>query len=317
MKTCLFAIKDSNVLGQAIADALSVCLSEHEEIDFEDGEHKIRPLVDVQDRSVMVIHSLYGEPGISTNDKLCRLLFFVGALKDSGASKITVLVPYLCYSRKDRRSEESDPVCTRYLAQMLEAVGTDAILTMDVHNAAAFQNAHRIPNRNLSAQSLFVQHFAPDLRGQDIAVVSPDSGGVKRSEVFRTALQEATGAKVSKGFVEKLRKNEKVWGHTLVGDVKDKVVVMIDDMIASGTTLAKAAEACKEMGALKVYAGATHGVFNERSDKTLSTKSLDRIVITDSIPPLRIESKEVKSKLEILSSVGLWTKAISGDRFPD
>ncbi len=306
----LFAIKGSRTLGAAIGRDLQVALAGHEELDFEDGEHKIRPTEDVRGRDVVVVHSLFGEPGFSVNDKFCRLLFFVGALKDAGARSLTAVIPYLCYSRKDRRCAEYDPVCTRYLAQLLESVGVTAVMTMDVHNQSAFENSFRIPNRNLEAHSLFVKHFARELRGKSLAVVSPDSGGVKRAEIFRLALQTELNQEISKGFVEKIRHNETVTGDTLVGDVKGRTVLIFDDLIASGTTLAKAARRCKQDGALEVFAGATHGVFTELANELLADPALDRIVVTDSVRPFRIVSKVVVEKLQILTTSELWACAL-------
>ena len=308
---CFFALKGTRTLGSAIARELDLLMAQHEEIEFEDGEHKIRPTESVRGRDVVVVHSLFGEPGFSVNDKLCRLLFFVGALKDAGAQSITAVIPYLCYSRKDRRCAEYDPVCTRYFAQLLEAVGVTAVLTMDVHNQSAFENAFRIPNQNLESQALMVKHFAPELRGRPLAVISPDSGGVKRAEAFRIALQDELGQDISKGFVEKIRHNEKVTGDTLIGDVEGRTVLLFDDLIASGTTLVKAARMCKKRGAREVYAGATHGVFTDQANALMADPALDRIVITDSVRPFRIVSQAVMEKLQVLSTAKIWSRALA------
>ncbi|HLN50148.1 MAG TPA: ribose-phosphate pyrophosphokinase-like domain-containing protein, partial [Steroidobacteraceae bacterium] len=139
----LFALEASGDLGRAIAHALGRPLAAHEEREFEDGEHKTRPLDPVGGADVYVVHSLYGGQAQSGNDKLCRLLFFIGALKDAGAARVTAVVPYLCYARKDRRTKPNDPVTTQYVARMFEAVGADAIVTLEVHNPAAFENAFR------------------------------------------------------------------------------------------------------------------------------------------------------------------------------
>ena len=133
----VFALTASAEIGTAVAAALSQPLAKHEEREFEDGEHKARPLDPVRGADVYVIHSLHGEPGNSANDKLCRLLFFIGALKDAGAARVTAVAPYLCYARKDRRTKPNDPVTTRYVAGLFESVGTDAVVTLDVHNPAA------------------------------------------------------------------------------------------------------------------------------------------------------------------------------------
>src|SRR5512133_3956809 len=120
----LFAIEGTRDYGLRVAQHLDLVLSEHEERGFEDGEHKIRPLVNVRRHDVFVLHSLYGNAAQSPNDKLCRLLFFIGALKDAGAERVTTVVPYLCYAHKDRRTQRRDPITTKYVAQLFEACGT-------------------------------------------------------------------------------------------------------------------------------------------------------------------------------------------------
>ena len=188
----IFALGSSRAYADRVCRHLDVPLAEHEEREFEDGEHKARSLVDVRHHDAFVIHALHGEPGQSVNDKLCRLLFFAGALKDAGAHRVTAIAPYLSYARKDRRTKAHDPVTIRYLAQMAEAVGVDGVVTIDVHNLAAFENAFRCRTEHLEAIPLFVEHFAPLLRGKAAAIVSPDIGGAKRAEQFRRDLA-ATG----------------------------------------------------------------------------------------------------------------------------
>ena len=155
-------------------------LAAHEEREFEDGEHKARPLSVVCGADVL-LQSLHGGPEQSANDKLCRLLFFIGALKDAGARRVTALVPYLCYARKDRRTKPNDPVTTRYVASLFEAVGTGAVVTLDVHNPAAFENAFRCPTVALTAAPLFVD-YVKTLADESMCVVSPDPGGTKRAD---------------------------------------------------------------------------------------------------------------------------------------
>jgi len=154
----LFALEATRDLGKAVALALGCELAAHEERSFEDGEHKIRPLDAVGGAPVYVVQSLHGGPSESANDKLCRLLFFIGALKDAGAASVTAVVPYLCYARKDRRTKPNDPVTTRYVAGMFEAVGTDCIVTLEVHNPVAFENAFRFRNVTLTGAPLFVDY---------------------------------------------------------------------------------------------------------------------------------------------------------------
>ncbi|MGA8055721.1 MAG: ribose-phosphate pyrophosphokinase-like domain-containing protein, partial [Burkholderiales bacterium] len=151
----LFALNATSDFAEHMARALGTALSPHEERDFEDGEHKVRPLVGVRGMDVFVVHSLYGEPERGVDQKLCRLLFFIGCLKDAGAACVTAVIPYLCYARKDRRTQPRDPVTTRYVAAALESVGVDRVLALDVHNPAAFENAFRCPTESLEARPLF------------------------------------------------------------------------------------------------------------------------------------------------------------------
>ena len=307
---CLFALNASHDFGASVSRHLGVPLAEHEEREFVDGEHKSRPLVNVRGKDVFVIQSLYSDRQQSVNDKLCRLLFFLGALKDASASRVTAVLPYLCYARKDRKSQSRDPVTTRYIAGMFEAVGADHILTMDVHNLVAYQNAFRCSTDHLEAAQLFVEHFAALLGSDEVTVLSPDVGGVKRAERFRLALMRRLERNVSGGFMEKYRALGAVSGETLVAEVKNGSVVIIDDLISSGTTIARAAAACRSAGAKRVYAAATHGVFSADANANLREAPVDRIVVTDTVPPLRLDVPLVQEKLTILNSGKLFADAI-------
>ena len=160
----VFALDATADLGRAVAQELWVSLAPHEEREFEDGEHKARPLNSVEGADAYVIQSLHSGPLQSAADKLCRLLFFIGALKDAGAARVTAVTPYLCYARKDRRTKARDPVTTRYLAKLFESVGTDMIVTLDVHNPSAFENAFRCRTITATAAPLFVD-YAKRLEG--------------------------------------------------------------------------------------------------------------------------------------------------------
>jgi ribose-phosphate pyrophosphokinase len=281
---CLFAL-DAGNYGERVAAALGTPLAPHEERAFEDGEHKARPLVSVRGRDVYVIHALYGEPGASANDKLIRLLFFIAALKDASAARVTAVCPYLAYARKDRRTKSRDPVSSRYVAQLFEAVGTDRVVTLDVHNLAAYQNAFRMPAEHLEARGLFVAWLAGRLQGdRPVTIVSPDAGGVKRADALRGALAAALGRPLGAAFLEKRRSEGTVSGDAVVGDVAGATVIVVDDLVASGTTLVRAAIACKARGARQVLAVATHGVFAGGAAATLADPALDAIAVTDSVP---------------------------------
>ena len=306
----LFAVDASRAYGEAVARALGIALSPHEEREFEDGEHKSRALASVRDRDVYVLHSLYSDATQSVNDKLLRLLLFIGALKDAAAERVTAIVPYLGYARKDRKTKTRDPVTTRYVAQLFEAVGTDCVVTLDVHNLAAYQNAFRCRTEHLEAAPLFVAHLAPLLGAEDVAVVSPDAGGIKRAEAFRRLLATALGRPVAAAFAEKYRSSGVLTGETLVGDVGGKVAIIVDDLIAAGNTVARAAQSCRERGARRVLAVASHGVFAAAANSVLAAAAVEQIIVTDTIPPLRIADPAVTSRLTQVNASGLFAEAI-------
>jgi ribose-phosphate pyrophosphokinase len=307
----IFAPGPNRDFGEKVCAHLGVPLSAHEEREFEDGEHKTRPLVNVRRKDVFVIQSLYGDEQQSVNDKLCRLLFFLGALRDASAEHVTAVIPYLCYARKDRRSKPRDPVTTRYVASLFEAMGVDRVVTMDVHNLAAFQNAFRIYAEHLEAKGLFVDYFASLAQQEEVVVVSPDAGGVKRAEDFRQALSKALNRPVHSAFMEKYRSEGIVSGEAVIGDVSARVAIIIDDLISSGTTLARAAESCRERGATKIYAAASHGVFSSKASQVLSNPALEKVVITNTIPPFRLAPDLVQNKLVVLDAATLFAEAIS------
>lgn len=307
---CLFALASTRAWGEAVAGHMGLPLSEHEERAFEDGEHKARPLESVRGRHVYVLQSLYGDRDQSPSDKLCRLLFFIGALKDAAAATVTAVVPYLAYARKDRRSKPRDPVTTRYVAAMFEAVGTTRIVTLDVHNLAAYQNAFRCGTEHLEATGLFVSHFAPLLAGCEVAVVSPDAGGIKRAESFRLRLAAALGRPVAAAFAEKHRSAGVVTGELLVGDVAGRCVIILDDLVGAGTTVMRTALACRRLGATSVYAVASHGLFVGEAPRMLANDALTGLVVTDSVPPFRLAAGPVRDKLVVISSARLFADAI-------
>jgi ribose-phosphate pyrophosphokinase len=307
----LFALDASRDFGAKVSQALGVALSVHEEREFEDGEHKSRPLVNVRGTDVYVLQSLYSDDQSSVNDKLCRLLFFIGALKDASARQVTAVIPYLAYARKDRKTQPRDPVTTRYVAQLFEAVGVDRVVTLDVHNLAAFQNAFRCRTDHLEARPLFIRYLAPLLRNEDLAVVSPDVGGIKRAEQFRQSLGRALDRPVSAAFMEKQRAQGVVSGEAIVGDVQGKVAVIVDDLISTGTTLLRAVKACRRLGARQVYAVASHGVFVGEANRVLADEDLEKVIVTDTLPPIRLDPALVQSKLVVLEAAALFAQAIA------
>lgn len=306
----LFALNASRIFGEKVAASLGVALDAHEEREFEDGEHKARPLVSVRAEDVYIIQSLHGGPEQSPNDKLCRLLFFIATMKENGAARVTAVIPYLAYARKDRQTKSRDPVTTRYVAQLLEAVGTDCVVTLEVHNIVAFQNAFRCPSVHLDTRRLFAKSAGKLAGAGPVVVASPDPGGVKRAQLFREALETALGRPAGSAFMEKRRSAGKVSGNFLAGEVSGATVLILDDLIGGGGTMLRAAQACRAAGAKAVYGLAAHGLFAGDAAGALRHPDLARIFITDSLPPFRLDKDVLASRVEIVSAAPLFAETI-------
>lgn len=292
----LFCLNGSRPFGEAVARHLGWTLSAHEERDFDGGEHKVRPLVEVGNRDVYAIHSLAGDAHQSANDKIIRLLFFIAALKHAGASRVTAVTPYLPYARKDRRTKPRDPVNMRNVAALFEAMATDCVMTMEIHNVAAFENAFRTCRaENLPSAALLAEHALPLLGDAPVAVVSPDTGGDKRAELFRSVLEARLGRPVGKALLEKHRSAGIVSGSLFAGDVAGCIAIVVDDLISSGGTIARAADACRKAGAVQVIAVAAHGLFTDGAPALFGSNGPERIIVTDSLdvpavgPPGRVQ----------------------------
>lgn len=306
----IFSMAASAKLGAAIATALGQPLAAHEEREFEDGEHKARPLDSVSGADVYVVQSLHGGPDQSVNDKLCRLLFFIGAVNDVGAARVTAITPYLCYARKDRRTKPNDPVTTRYVAGMFESIGTDCVVTLEVHNPTAFENAFRCRTVALTSTPLFVEYAKKYLSDSKLSVISPDAGGMKRAELLREALEAALDRPVGKGLAEKHRSAGVVSGDLFAGDVAGTTALIIDDLISTGGTLLRTARSARAAGAKRVIALVTHGLFMPGSAEVLADPALDQIIIADAVPPFRLDHPEQNRKLVILPAAHLLAETI-------
>lgn len=304
----VFALDASRVFGQHVAAAIGEPLARHEERAFEDGEHKARPLVSVRGEDVYVIQSLYSDAEQSVDDKLCRLLFFLGAVRDNGARRVTAVIPYLAYARKDRRTKPRDPVTTRYMAKLLEAMEIDAVMTLETHNIVAFQNAFRCISHHLDTRRLFAAHVRGNFGEGPLVVASPDPGGVKRAQLFQEALEIALDKPVGFAFMEKRRSGDAVTGSLLVGDVAGATVIVMDDLISTGGTILRMAQACLAKDAAAVHAFAAHGLFAGDAASRIADPHLAGVVVTDTVPPFRLG--DAAGRLEIVSAAPLFGRAI-------
>jgi ribose-phosphate pyrophosphokinase len=310
----LFALDPDEDLPRALAATLGEPLSSHEDRAFEDGEHKLRPLIDPRGADAYVVASLHGGPQASPHDKLCRLLMFIATLREHGAARASAVVPYLAYARKDRQTKPYDPVNLRYVAQLFEAVGTDQLFVLEAHNVAALQNAFRCTTLHLDSHVAFDALADTWAARGPIAVVSPDPGGVKRALLWQEHLQARLARPVGFAMIDKRRSAGVVSGANLVaGDVKDMTTLVFDDLIASGETMRRAAAALRSAGAREVVAVAAHGLFIAPAAEVLADAGIAQVAVTDSVPPFRLPPEgPAARKLLRVSAVPLFAQAIRG-----
>jgi len=308
----LFSLDPECKLAPALAAELSEPLARHEDRRFEDGEHKLRPLVDPRGEDAYVICSLHGGPHESPHDKLCRLLVFLATLREHGAARVSAVVPYLAYARKDRQTKPFDPVTIRYVAQLFEAVGTSQMIVLEAHNVAAFQNAFRCATLHLESHRLFDAVASEWAARGPVAVASPDPGGVKRALLWREHLQALLDQPVGFAMIDKRRSAGLVTSSNLVaGDVKGMIVFVLDDLIASGETMKRAAAALLEAGAREVVAFAAHGLFIQPAAEVLADPHIAQLLVTDSVPPFRLPAGgQAFRKLRVISAAPLFARAI-------
>lgn len=307
----LFALGATRDFGEAVARALGRDLDPLEEREFEDREHKARPMVGVRGADAYVIQSLHGSREESPNDKLCRLLFFLGALRTNGAARITAVIPYLAYARKDRQTKTRDPLTARYIAELIEAMGATRVVAMEVHNPVAYQNAFRIETVALDLRGVLLDRAAGLAGDGPVAVAAPDPGGVKRAQLFREALEARLDRAVGFALMEKRRSAGVVSGSLLAGEVEGARVLVVDDMVASGQTMTRAAEALRSAGAAEVWALAAHGLFTEGAEEALADPRVAGWIVTDTVPPFRIAESPSRARVEHVSAAPLFGEVIS------
>lgn len=308
----LFSLDTDTRLAQALAGQLGVPLAPHEHRAFEDGEHKLRPLIDPRGRDAYVLHSLYGEPQNSPQDKLLQLLVFMATLRDHGAARVSAVLPYLAYARKDRQTKPFDPLTLRHVAQLIEAVGTAQCLVLEAHNVAAFQNAFRIPTVHLEAHRVLEAQVLARVGQAALAVASPDPGGVKRAQLWRESLAQTLQRPVGFALVDKRRSAGVLSSdHLVAGDVAGLTVLLLDDLIASGATLRGAARALMQAGASEVLACAAHGLFTHGAAQALADDAIAALFVTDSVPPFRLpQNAAVRAKLLVAPAAGLLAQVV-------
>jgi ribose-phosphate pyrophosphokinase len=296
--TVLFTGNANRELAQEISSSLGVELGRAKVGHFSDGEADIEIYQNVRARDVFVVQSSCAP----TNEHLMELLIMVDALKRASARRITAVMPYFGYARQDRRSRSTRvPISAKVVANLLETVGVERVLTMDLH-ADQIQGFFDIPVDNIYASPVLLA----DLKSKnykDLVVVSPDVGGVVRAR----ALAKQLGCDLA--IIDKRRPTANVSEVMhVIGEIENRNCVIMDDMIDTAGTLVKAAEVLKERGARSVYAYCTHAVFSGPAIERIAKSQLDEVVITNTIP-LRDAAKANK-KIRQLSVAFLFAETI-------
>jgi ribose-phosphate pyrophosphokinase len=268
---------------------------------FANGEVYCRYEESVRGADVFIVQPTCAntEEGLSANDALMELLVMIDAAVGGSAHRVIAVTPWYGYSRQDKKSAPREPISSRLVARMLEAAGSDRILTMDLHSGQ-IQGFFQKPCDHMTALFMLTQYFA-DLGLEDLVVVAPDAGRVKLNQKFADKI----GADLA--ILNKERPAQQVAEiNYVIGDVAGKTALLVDDIIDTAGTLKAAAEAVIDAGARRVYAAATHGVFSGNAWENLAAANFERIVVTDTIP-LRPGAPE---NVTVLSCADLLTNSI-------
>lgn len=298
----LFAGTSNPVLAEEISQSLEIPLGELQLGTFKDGEISLQIKENVRGGDVFIVQSTCNP----VNHHLMELLVMMDAFKRASASRLTAVIPYFGYARQDRKDKPRVPISARLVADLLETAGADRVLTMDLH-ANQIQGFFDRPVDHLYASRVLLNPIREELgvdRGDnEVVVVSPDAGGVERARAVAKKLN------ASLAIVDKRREKANISKVMhIIGDVTDKVALIIDDIADTAGTLTQTAEALKENGARKVYAACSHPVLSDPASERIEKSCLEKVFVTNSIP-LR-DDLPYKGKLEVISIAGLLGEAI-------
>jgi ribose-phosphate pyrophosphokinase len=294
----LFSGRANPQLAVDIADKLGVDLGPVTLKTFSNGEVYCKYEESIRGADVFIVQSTCGNPytGITANDALMELLLMIDAAVGASAHRVIAVTPWFGYSRQDKKSSPREPISARLVARMLESAGADRVLTMDLH-AGQIQGFFQKPVDHMTALFILTQYFA-DLGLSDLVVVAPDAGRVKLNKKFASKI----GAELA--ILDKERPAQQVAeiGY-VIGDVKGKTAVIVDDMIDTAGTLCAAAKTVLEEGATRVYAAATHAILSGDAFANLAASSFEEIVVTDTVAigPGRPDNVRVLPCAELLT----------------
>ena len=293
----LFSGNAHPALAHEICGHLGIKLGEATVSTFSDGEALVRIDENVRGADVFVVQSCCHP----VNSSIMELLIMIDALRRSSAYRITAVIPYFGYARQDRKDQPRVPITAKLVADLITTAGTDRVLTMDLH-AGQIQGFFNIPVDNLYATPVLLDYITRE-GGADLVVVSPDAGGVERARAFAKRLQ------VTLAIIDKRREgpnNAQIMN--IIGDVKGRNALLLDDMVDTAGTLVQAAQACAEQGAHRVWAGCTHAVLSGPSLDRIQESCLTEVVVTNTIP---LNGKDQRCpKLRVLSVAPLLGEAI-------
>ena len=292
----IFAANASKELAQKIADQMGMPLCKCEVSTFSDGEIAVSIQETVRGSDVFVVQST----NAPVNNNLMELLIMIDALKRASAGRITAVMPYYGYARQDRKSKSRDPITAKLVADLITAAGADRVLTMDLH-AAQIQGFFNIPLDHLVGMPILAREFAKKAI-DDLVVVSPDLGSVTRARNFANFLDAPIA------IIDKRRPKANVSEvMNIIGDIKDKNVVILDDIIDTAGTLCNAANALKERGAKSVRACATHGVLSGPAIQRIKDSAIEEIILLDTI---QLPEEKQLDKIEVVTVASVFAEAI-------
>ncbi len=294
----IFSGSSNRELAESIAKKCGVELGKAELLRFKDGEVYVEIKETVRGRDVFVVQPT-SEP---VNENIMELLVFVDALRRASAKTINVIMPYYGYARQDRKSKPREPITSKLVANLLTTAGVDRVVTMDLH-ADQIQGFFDIPLDHMQGLPLMVKYFKEKgLSGDDVVVVSPDVGGVKRAR----KLAEKLDCKIA--IIDKRRPKPNMSEvMNLIGEIEGKIAIFIDDMIDTAGTITNGADAILARGAKEAYACCSHAVFSDPAIERLQASGLKEVVITDSIA---LPERKKIDKVKILSVDEIFAKAI-------
>ena len=304
-KLSVISGRSNPVLAANIAKTLGVELTACEVRRFSDGELSVEIQENVRGHDVFVVQST-STPG---NDHIMELLIIIDALRRASAERITAVIPYFGYARQDRKTKPRVAITAKLVADLIVNAGAHRVLTMDLH-AGQIMGFFNVPVDNLYARPLLLNYLTDQVKGEKVCIVSPDAGGVARARAYAKKLN------ASLAIIDKRRvQANEVAEMNVVGDVKGMVAIIVDDMVDTGGTLIKAAQALLDNGAKKIYACCSHAVLSGAAKETLPKSVISQVVVTDSInhSDLTSGSKEWIMRLPAHGLIGEAIKRIHED----